>query len=162
MFLRSMTIAASLLIGAGSATALTPGIGETVSDSTFTTAYGQTLRMADLRGEVVVLTYWARDYKVCQEQLKALDYYYRQRPDVGLRVLAISADGASSRELRQAFRGKRIYALANIQGPFAPLGALPTTYVIDRSGQVRYAGSRAMGIDELNQVLVPLLRQPQP
>ena len=162
MFLRNLTIAASLLVGAGSASALSPGVGEVVTNSSITTAYGQTLSIADLRGEVVVLTYWASDCAVCQEQMKALDFYHRQRPNVGLKMFAVSADGMSSQQLRKAFKNQSVYPLSSIQGPFEPMGALPTTYVIDRRGQVRYAAAGALGIDELNQLLVPLLRQPQP
>lgn len=162
MELRNLAIAASLLVAAGPAAALGPGVGEVVTNSSFTTAYGQTLRIADLRGEVVVLTYWASDCSVCHQQVKALDFYHRQRPNVGLKMFAVSADGLSSRQLQRAFKDQTIYPLSSIEGPFEPMGALPTTYVIDRRGQVRYAAAGALGIDELNQVLVPLLRQPQP
>jgi cytochrome c biogenesis protein CcmG, thiol:disulfide interchange protein DsbE len=160
--LRNMLAAASLLLVADSGAAMSPGIGEVVSDATFTTAYGQTLKIGDLRGEVVVLTYWTTDCEPCTDQLKTLDYYYRQRASVGLRVLAISADEMSNRELRHAFAGRRVHPLSDIRGPFEPLGALPTTYVIDRNGQVRYAASGALGIEELNRILMPLIRQPQP
>jgi cytochrome c biogenesis protein CcmG/thiol:disulfide interchange protein DsbE len=162
MILRNLLIAASVLVAGSSATALTPGIGDQVSDTTFTTAYGQKLSIGDLRGEVVVLTYWMTDCGVCAEQLRTLDYYYRQRPDVGLRVMAISVDPMSSQELRRAFKDKRVYALSKIDGPFDVPIALPTTYVIDRTGKLRYASSAPLGIEQLNQVLVPLIREPQP
>jgi cytochrome c biogenesis protein CcmG/thiol:disulfide interchange protein DsbE len=162
MILRSLLAAASMLVATSSAVALTPGVGDTVSDTTFTTAYGQTLRLGDLRGEVVVLTYWMNDCGACTEQLRALDYYYRQRPDVGLRVIAISVDEMSSRELRKAFKDKRVHVVSKIEEPFEVPSAMPTTYVIDRTGKVRYASSAPLGIDQLNQILVPLIREPQP
>jgi len=152
--------ATALLFLASPAAAIPPEVGDVVSDATFTTAYGQTLSIGDLRGEVVVLTYWTSDCDPCAEQLKMLDYYYRQRRNVGLRVLAISADQMSARQLRHAFAGKLVHAVESIRGPFDPLGAFPTTYVIDRAGQVRYAASGPLGIEQLNQILVPLLRQP--
>jgi cytochrome c biogenesis protein CcmG/thiol:disulfide interchange protein DsbE len=162
MVVRNMLAAAALLLMAGPAAAMKAEIGEVVTDTTFTTAYGQTLSLGDLRGEVVVLTYWTSDCEPCADQLKTLDYYYRQRRDLGLRVMAISVDEMSDRELKRAFAGKLIHAVSDIRGPFEPLGALPTTYVIDRRGQVRYAASGALGIEQLNQILMPLIRQPQP
>ena len=161
MFLRNLLAAASLLLAA-SPSAAEFGVGKVVTDATFTTAYGQTLSIGDLRGEVVVLTYWTSDCAPCADQLQMLDYYYRQRQDVGLRVMAISADQMSSRQVRRAFKGKLIHALVDIRGPFYPLGGFPTTYVIDRRGQVRYASADQLDIDKLNQILVPLIREPQP
>ena len=162
MVFRNMLVAASLLLVASPAAALKVGVGDVVTDATFTTAYGQTLSIGDLRGEVIVLTYWTSDCGACADQLKTLDYYYRQRRNAGLRVMAISADEMSARELRHAFKDKLIHALADMRGPFEPLGAFPTTFIIDRYGQIRYAFSRPLGIEELNKILVPLLRQPQP
>jgi len=162
MVLRNFLVAASMFAAAGSAAALTPGVGDKVSDATFTTANGQKLSFGDLRGEVVVLTYWMDDCAACAEQVRALDYYYRQRPDVGLRVLAVSVDAMSSRELRRQFKDKRVHVLSKIDDPFEVPAAVPTTYVIDRTGKLRYAASAPLGIDQLNQVLVPLIREPQP
>jgi cytochrome c biogenesis protein CcmG/thiol:disulfide interchange protein DsbE len=42
------------------------------------------------------------------------------------------------------------------------MGALPTNYIIDRAGVVRYAKAGAFDLDELNTLLVPLLREPAP
>jgi cytochrome c biogenesis protein CcmG/thiol:disulfide interchange protein DsbE len=162
MILRNLLAAVSALAAASSAAALTPGVGDTVSDTNFTTAYGQTLRLGDLRGEVVVLTYWMSDCGVCTEQVRALDYYYRQRPGVGLRVMAVSVDEMSSRELRKAFKDKRLHVVSKIEDPFDMPSAVPTTVVIDRTGKVRYASSTPLNIDQLNQILVPLIREPQP
>ena len=160
MKLRNL-IGASLLFAAAP-TAATPSIGEAVTDATFTTAYGQSLSMGDLKGEVVILTYWMRDCEACDAQVKMLDYYYRQRRNVGLRVLAIAAEDLPQGQLQYAFRDKIVHPIASIRGPFEPTNGLPTTYVVDRHGQVRFVESGLIDIDRLNQVLVPLLRQPQP
>ena len=160
MLVRNLMAAAALLMAAP--TAASPGIGESVTDASFTTAYGQQLSMADLRGEVVVLTYWMTDCDVCKKQLDVLDYYYRQRRNVGLRVLAITPEDLGVRQLQHAFRDKAIHPVASLRGDLGPGTGLPTTYIIDRNGQLRYAGSGGLEIDKLNEILVPLLRQPQP
>lgn len=162
MAIRMAAAAASLLLFTSPATAATPGVGDQVTDTTFTTAYGQSLSMADLRGQVVVLTYWTSDCAPCDEQLKALDYYYRQRHDMGLRVLVVSADDLTDRQLRATFKGKLIHPVYSIRGPFEPANSFPTTYIINRNGQLQYVLSEALGIARLNELLVPLLKQPQP
>ena len=160
--LRNLMAAASLLLIASPAAAVSPGIGEVVSDTTFTTAYGQSLKMGDLRGQVVVLTFWTDDCAPCVEQLKVLDFYYRQRRNVGLQVLAVAAEDMTDRQLKYAFKDKLIHPIARMEGPFEPTEALPTTFVIDRNGQVRHVVTEGLDIDKLNRILVPLLRQPQP
>ena len=161
MILRVL-IAAGALLFAGTALAKPAGPGTLVADTTFTTANGQSLRIGDLRGQVVVLTYWMRDCGACDVQVAMLDYYHRQRRNLGLQILAIPAEDLTDAQLRAAFKGKGVRPLSRIRGPFAPLDRLPTTYVIDRYGQVRFAGSGLLGVERLNQLLVPLLRQPQP
>jgi cytochrome c biogenesis protein CcmG, thiol:disulfide interchange protein DsbE len=161
MILRILICAGAMLF-ADAANAKPPGSGTRVSDTTFTTATGQSLSIGDLRGQVVVLTYWMRDCGACDVQVAMLDYYYRQRRNLGLQILAIPAEDLTNFQLREAFKGKGVRPLSRIRGPFEPLGRLPTTYVIDRYGQVRFAESGLLGVERLNQMLIPLLRQPQP
>ena len=161
MMFRNLIATGALLL-AGTATASPPSPGTLVSDTTFTTARGQSLKMGDLRGNVVVLTYWMRDCEACDAQVKMLDFYGRQRGNLGLQILAIPVEELSDRQLSDAFKDKRVFPLSRIRGPFEPLGKLPTTYVIDRYGQVRFAESGLLDIERLNQLLIPLLRQPQP
>jgi hypothetical protein len=161
MILRVLIATAAMLF-AGAATAKPPKPGTAVSDTSFTTARGQSLSMRDLRGQVVVLTYWMRDCGACDVQVAMLDYYYRQRRNLGLQILVIPAEDLTEDQLREAFKGKGVHPLTRIRGPFEPLDRLPTTYVVDRNGQLRFAESGLLGVERLNQMLVPLLRQPQP
>jgi hypothetical protein len=39
---------------------------------------------------------------------------------------------------------------------------LPTNYVIDKAGILRYAKAGAFDIDKLNDVIVPLVNEPAP
>jgi len=162
MAFRNMMVAAALLFVASPAAALRAGVGDFVSDATFTTAHGQTLKFSDLRGDVIVLTYWMGKCTACNDQVRILDYYYRQRKNVGLKVMAISTDDISDRQLRNAFKDTLVHPIRSIRGPFELLEDFPTTYVVDRYGQIRYVTEKQMDIDKLNEILVPLLRQPQP
>ena len=160
MLVRNMIAAGALLLAAP-ASAI-PGIGEQVTDTSFTTAFGQKLSLSDLRGEVVVVTYWMSDCKACQAQLDILDYYYRQRRNVGLRVLAITPEDLDVRKLQYAFKDRMIHPVASLRGDLGPKDGFPTTYIIDRNGQLRYAAVGGLAIEQLNEILVPLLKQPQP
>lgn len=159
----SLAVSTALWLTPVAASAFAPGVGTVVNDTAFRLAQdGRNLTMADMRGQVVVLTYWMRDCAACDVQLSILDNYYRQRHNVGLRVFAVPMEDLSDGQIKRAFRDRIIHPLSRIGGPFEMLRDLPTTYVVDRYGQVRYASSGLIDTERLNQILVPLLRQPQP
>lgn len=39
---------------------------------------------------------------------------------------------------------------------------MPTNFVIDRAGVLRYAKAAAFSVDDMNSILVPLLSEPAP
>jgi thiol-disulfide isomerase/thioredoxin len=93
----------------------------------------------DLRGQWVVINYWAQWCKPCIEeipQLNALDAQYTQ-----VTVLGVNYDGASRAELEQQ-RQKLGVAFASLEAdPAVRLGTtrpvvLPTTLILDPAGQL--------------------------
>jgi hypothetical protein len=50
----------------------------------------------------------------------------------------------------------------HFHGPYGVLKGVPTNYIIDRNGILRYAKADAFDLDKLNEVLIPLLQEPAP
>ncbi len=154
-------LAASAAPVPASATTAAVKIGERAPDFELTLIDGSKVRSADLRGQVVVLNFWATWCGPCKAELPLLDNYYRLRKDNGLRVIAVATeDSLPAYKLKPLFAAMTIPSARRIKGPFAVLGALPTNYIIDRAGIVRYAKTGAFDLDALNGLLVPLLREP--
>lgn len=157
-----------LLSAATLLTLAAPGLAEptTVGQYMFNTEFrlinGQNLTGGDLRGQVVVVNFWAEDCKSCDDQLKILDYYYRQRGNVGLVMLVKSVDQVNAADLRRALNGTRLHGVRDISGDLEQGTEIPATYFIDRKGKVRYIENGVASIADLNRILVPLLREPQP
>jgi thiol-disulfide isomerase/thioredoxin len=95
--------------------------------------------LEELRGQWVVINYWAQWCKPCIEeipQLNALDAQYTQ-----VTVLGVNYDGASRAELEQQ-RQKLGVAFASLEAdPAVRLGTtrpvvLPTTLILDPAGQL--------------------------
>lgn len=154
-------LAASAAPGPATATTAAVKIGERAPDFELTLIDGSKVRSADLRGQVVVLNFWATWCGPCKAELPLLDNYYRLRKNNGLRVFAVATeDSLPAYKLKPLFAAMTIPSARQIKGPFAVLGALPTNYIIDRAGIVRYAKTGAFDLDDLNGLLVPMLREP--
>lgn len=159
---RIRTLAALLMLPTLAATSAVK-IGEKAPSFELTLIDGSKVRSEDLRGQVVVLNFWATWCVPCRTELPLLDSYYRLRKNNGLRVYAVATEGSLAEyKLKPLFAAMAIPSARRIKGSFAVMGALPTNYIIDRAGIVRYAKAGAFDLDDLNQILVPMLREPAP
>ena len=149
---------------ATSAQAATPKVGAPAPDFTVTLRTGEKLHLADLKGQVVVLNFWATWCVPCRTELPVLDRYYQIMRPHGMRVLAITTeDSVPAYQLKKLFAAMTIEPIRGIKGPYEPInGGVPTSFIIDRTGRLRYARAGAFTLDTLNEQLVPLLNEPAP
>ncbi|MGE4323758.1 MAG: TlpA family protein disulfide reductase [Sphingobium sp.] len=140
-----------------------PKIGAPAPVFELTMIDGTKISSAELKGEVVVLNFWATWCAPCRKELPTLDTYYALQKKHGLRVFAITTEGSVPlSRLKNLFAVMTIPSAARIKGPYGPLTGVPTNFVIDRAGTLRYAKSGAFDLDDLNRLLVPLLREAAP
>jgi len=155
-----VTVMAAAMLSAPAAAERTPQVGQPAPDFELTMIDGSKVRLADLKGQVVVLNFWATWCVPCRAELPTLDTFYRIRQPAGLRVFAVTTeDSVPTYQLKPLFKKMAIPAVRRIKGPFAVMGGVPTNYVIDRAGVLRYAKAGAFDLDALNRILVPLLNE---
>ena len=155
--------ALSLVFLAFPALAKTPAIGQPAPNFKVETLDGQKLTLADFKGQVVVLNFWATWCGPCKVELPLLNSYYRHQQKYGLRVLAVTTeDSLPLYQLKPLAAALAIPMVRYFKGPYETLGGVPTNYVIDRAGVLRYAKADAFTLDELNSLLIPLLQEPAP
>ena len=134
-------------------------------DFTLTTPSGASLSLSELRGKVVLLNFWATWCVPCRKEMPAIEALYQRYKDRGLEVLAVNLDVLSGagveafvKEVAVTFRIPMdpAWATARAYG----VAGLPTTYLIDRAGNVvvREAGERDRK-DRASQVAVEGLLQ---
>jgi cytochrome c biogenesis protein CcmG/thiol:disulfide interchange protein DsbE len=111
-------------------------------DFTLTTYDGETLRLADLRGKVVVVNFWASWCGPCRDEAPALENVAQRYADQDVVVVGIAYTDTenNARAFMDEFNityangpdiGTRISDRYNIQG-------VPETFVIDRNGEVAH------------------------
>ena len=121
-----------------------PKIGFRAPDFTLQTLNGETVRLSDLVGRPVVISYWATWCIPCQQELPILEQLFREFQPQGLMVVTVNAIEQDTREEVQAMVGEKSMTLPVLldQGNLfaSTYGALffPTTIFVDASGVIRF------------------------
>jgi peroxiredoxin len=109
------------------------------ADFTLTDLQGKTWTRKDLRGQVVLVTFWATWCPPCRSEMPDLDALYKQFKDQGFVVLAISDEEASKvKPFVDQYHfsyptlldpGRKAHEEYNIEG-------IPKSFVYDREGKL--------------------------
>jgi len=125
---------------------------------------GDPMDLANLRGRVVLVNFWATWCPPCVEEIPSLQRLYRRLRPQGLEILAV--DVGESVETMEAFlKDKPIDFPVLMDGDGSALRrwgvyAFPTTLVLDRRQRIRYAAFGAFDWNsaEVTRALEPLLQ----
>lgn len=119
--------------------------------------------LAGLKGQVVLVNFWATWCPPCVEEIPSLQRLYRRLKPLGLEVLAVDV-GESATVMRTFLRDKPVdfpVLMDSAAETFRRWGihAFPTTLVLDREHRIRYAVFGAFEWDspEVIGALMPLL-----
>ena len=136
------------------------GIGDAAPAFQATDLAGATVSLADLRGRVVVVNFWATWCPPCRVELPELDAY---QAEMGGRVVILGIDSRESPGTIAPFvqqHGLRFPILLDEDGAInAAYGVvgLPTSLIVDRAGIVRERVTGAMTRDVLARRVERLL-----
>lgn len=123
-------------------------------DFTLKTAAGPNLRLAEQRGQVVMVNFWATWCAPCKLEMPHLNALYDKYRSTGFVLLGVNVDDDPAKAVAEAARmGIKFPVLldtAKTVSKAYALNAMPTTVVIDRDGKVRHVhqGYRA-GMEQL-------------
>jgi thiol-disulfide isomerase/thioredoxin len=150
---RALALAAALVAAVGCATVGggTSGgggnqIGAPVPAIRIESLAGKPLAIDDYRGKVVLLDVWASWCGPCKQELPMLDDIARRLRGDGVEVLAVSVDQERSNVVK-FLKARSRWALTIAHDPKGEIAdrlapeKMPTSYVIDREGVIRYVNS---------------------
>ncbi len=135
-----LTTAALLVLAACYSGTRPPRVGEAAPDFAIKDS-DRSVALHDLKGEVVVLNFWATWCPPCVEEMPSLVAMQRQLKDKGVQVLAVSID--VDQKAYEKFLKDHGVDLLTVRDPDQKASTMygsfkwPETYIIDRKGVVR-------------------------
>jgi cytochrome c-type biogenesis protein len=114
---------------------------EPVPDVEFQTLAGKPFRLKELKGQVVLLNFWATYCIPCREEIPALNSLQNELQAQGLKIIGATldddAEGVNAyQEAVRKFEYQVLLGGSEAKQKFAQ-SVLPTTYLIDREGRIR-------------------------
>lgn len=116
-------------------------------DFSLTSLDGRTVRLSELRGQVVILDFWATWCGPCRMALPHLQDIHDRFGDKGVTIVAVAMDDGGERVVRpfvakQGLRFPVVLPDDKVVKDFGPVRGLPTTVLIGPDGKIhkRYLG----------------------
>ena len=117
---------------------------------------GENVRISELRGEVVVVSFWAGSCNTCRAQLEALDRIARTYHSAGLVVVGVNLDDNLARAEKfaraQDVDFQLLVSTAKSTGRDFGVDRLPMVLFLDRAGVLRVAHREFKSRDEARYV----------
>lgn len=117
--------------------------------ATFVTLSGDSVKLRDLRGKVVLVNFWATTCPACVKEMPELVQIYQRYRVHGFEIVAV-AMAYDPPEAVKAFVQRHALPFPvtldpeqNIANAFGGVEVVPTTYIIDKDGRVQ---SRTVGL----------------
>ena len=111
-------------------------------DFTLKSHTGENMKLSELRGDVVMINFWASWCGPCRQEIPLLDELYNQYKPMGFTILGVNVE-------EDPEQAKRVLEEISVSFPVLfdtrsqvsklyNLEAMPSSVMIDRDGNVRY------------------------
>jgi peroxiredoxin len=134
-------------------------------DFTLTNLDGTNLRLTELRGQVVLINFWASWCGPCRQEMPVLDRLHQRYKDTGFTVLGINVEGeaAPARAITDK-TGVTFPVLIDADQKISKLydlKAMPSTVIVDRDGKIRFVhrGYKPGDEEKYVEVVKALIRE---
>ena len=156
------TLVCSLLLAASAGAREISG---PAPDFTLKSDTGENIRLEELRGQVVMLNFWASWCGPCRQEMPLLDDLYERYSPAGFTLLGVNVDAdvadakAVLEEIPVSF--PIVYDTNSKVSEAYNIDAMPSTVFIDRNGKLRYLhrGYKAGDEAEYRKIIKELIRE---
>jgi peroxiredoxin len=157
------TLAFASIGAATTAHAAAVDVGSPAPSWKLTDMSGKTISSDDFKGKVVVVDFWATWCPPCVGEIPGYIELQKKYADQGLVFVGLSVDQAGAEVVNKFIAAHHVnydVALADekTQSAFGGFDAIPTTFVIDRTGHIANMKTGAMREAAFEALLEPLLK----
>ncbi|WP_298442734.1 TlpA disulfide reductase family protein [uncultured Ferrimonas sp.] len=118
-------------------------LGELAPDFTLKSLSGSNLNLAEQRGDIMVINFWASWCGPCRKEMPILDEMQQKYQDLGVQIWGVNVeqDNQAGRQflanLNTELRFPILFDANNDLSESYNVIAMPTTVIVDRDGKVR-------------------------
>lgn len=111
-------------------------------DFTLKSRSGENIKLSELRGDVVMINFWASWCAPCRQEMPLLEEMHKKYSDLGFVLLGVNVEEDSSkavellRDVPVSF--PILYDDKNDVTKLYKVVAMPSTVMVDRDGNMRY------------------------
>jgi cytochrome c biogenesis protein CcmG, thiol:disulfide interchange protein DsbE len=143
------------------------GPGEATPPLIVTTLEGEQVSLDSLRGQVVLLNFWATWCAPCRIEMPSFERVYRAKKDQGFVIVGLSTDQAGADVVQRYITDRGVtfpiaMASGEIVHSFGGARMIPTSILIDRYGRVRHRVTGIFAEPALRLAVNRLLAEPRP
>ncbi|MEN8179359.1 MAG: TlpA disulfide reductase family protein [Pseudomonadota bacterium] len=111
-------------------------------DFTLKSLSGENLKLSELRGEVVMVNFWASWCGPCRQEMPLLDQLYKRYQPMGFTILGVNVEedaGVAKKVLQELpVSFPILFDQTNKISELYQVSAMPSTFLVDRDGKLRY------------------------
>jgi peroxiredoxin len=134
---------ATVIIGALLVVPVTAGVmSGTAPDFTLKSHSGRNVKLSELRGEVVLINFWASWCGPCRQEMPLLDELHNQYKALGFTVLGVNVE-EDTYQARKLLKDMPVsfpvlFDDSSVVSKQYDVVAMPSTVLVDRNGNMRY------------------------
>jgi cytochrome c-type biogenesis protein len=140
-----------------------PGALGPAPDVSLTTTDGKPLKLSEMKGQVVLLNFWATWCVPCRSEIPSLNALEKDLAARGFKVLGVSTSDSAEliRDYQKDVRQDYTVAVGDdgVANKYS-VGVLPTTFIIDRAGNIRHKIIGEKTRAQFEALVRPLLDEP--
>jgi peroxiredoxin len=111
-------------------------------DFTLKSLSGENVKLSELRGQVVLINFWASWCGPCRQEMPLLDQMYQKYGELGFTLLGVNVEqdsGDAQRMLHDTpVTFPILFDTQNVVSKLYDVTAMPSTVIVDRDGNVRF------------------------
>jgi peroxiredoxin len=135
-------IALAALLACAMATASAADTAPAAPDFTLKSASGSNIKLSELRGQVVMINFWASWCGPCRQEMPLLEKMYQRYQPLGFTLLGVNVEPNTAdaqkllKDIPVSF--PILFDTTSEVSKLYRVAAMPSTALVDRDGKVRY------------------------